>query len=370
MANTYKPIEETTFVDNKPIPGAMLKQVYDNIEQVDENQRKMQVNKVWNAGRTSFTNTDPDSETLPNNGTIIAPGDIVGYRVPDNTATDYDSRFLKVIPTDLYGCVIPVPFYKTKTSNKIQIAVSCQVVNSPVFMSTGYTLELDQDGTLTNYSPVIPLTYNLDSTYTYSSNFYNDATNSFSYDQIDPRDYNSSYGNTDPIQKYISTSSTSRLITFEHDVDLNSSGPSVAYLNMCPTWLNIAIFSDLGFTLYTDSLGKTEVNIVKIQDVNVISYRSIDLLPSAGSRTGNKVGFGVEIYHATDSSKKFYYSIIEYLPGLDTSTDLWDVDDLDLMIYPRLNEEIIATPSDYRINLYLSSEVNIFAINVRELYVP
>jgi hypothetical protein len=372
MANTYKPIEETTFTDNKPIPGAMLKQIYDNIEQVDENQRKIQVNKVWNAGRTIFTNTDTASETLPDGGTLITTAGIAGYRTPDNSATAVDSKFLQIYPFDLYGHIIAVPFWLTRTSNQIKITISCQVLTSPIVVSVGYSVDLIGEGGAVGPFPEPGLNYGRADGF--SSDFYNTAPAAFSYDQIDPRDYNSSLINRNT-KKYIpiSGATDTKMLTFILDnIDFDSEGPSIVYINILPTWVPIANFEAINFTLYTDELNRVEHNIVKVKVDKIvgIDYESLNILPTAGDQTGNKIPFGLEIYHVTDTSKKFYYGLVEYMPWLDTATNTWDVNGTDFMVYPRLNEEIVANPSDFRINFYQTSQVNMFAVNVRELYVP
>jgi len=371
MANEYKPIEETTFTDNKPVPGAMLKQIYNNLFEVDINQRKVQINKVWNAGRTSLTNTDEDSETLPDDGALIDPSEIVGYRTPDNLDAAFDSKFLQIFPFDLYGHIIAVPFWLTRTSNKIQITVSCQVRVSPIVMTVGYSSNLIGAERATGPFPEPGLTYNTGENFV--SEFYNTAATTFAYDQIDPKDYDNTLATTNT-RRYvpINSATDTKMLTFDLDIDFEEQGPSIAYINIWPTWFPTPNFTALIFDVYFDALGRVEPNIVKIFGAKAagVDYGSLNILPTAGDQTGNKIPFGIEVYHVTDTSKKFYYGLVEYLPEFDDVTRLWDPDGVNFMIYPKLNQEIIAAPSDFRINIYLTSQVNMFAINVREQYVP
>jgi hypothetical protein len=361
MSNNYNPLDETYFqTTDAPLPAGLLKEVYDNLRQVDLNQRKYQLLRAWNVGRTSIVPTDNDA---CNEGDVVPPIDLQGYTLTGGTFADNSTRGFQIIPCDPRGTVLTIPFFKSSTSNLIEVNLTYQLENSPMYMSSGYVMNPEiPEATIENY----PISAISGETFI-STDFYNDvAANIRELSPINdpPIVFAPVPGNT---RKQLATTGVASLVglaTFRMSVPLASQGAGSIMLSMSPTWNTLTLDTERVPVLYQDSVGRFDYNAIRdtVKDDTVSYAELMDL----NNTTGGKVPYGIHLYNPT-TGESYYHHVIMVTPGRNTLT--WDEDEVTWIVYPDLDQRVVDVPSDYRYDVHIASKITIFGISIRELYV-
>jgi len=361
MPNNYKPLDETYFQNtDAPVPAGLLKEVYDNLRQVDLNQRKYQALRAWNVGRTSIEVEDNDAF---NGGTKVNPGVFIGYPLSDGVNRDISTRGFQLIPCDPRGTVVSIPFYKSSTSNQVQVSMTYSIANSPALCCVGYSVGLTgTEGQITDlpFSPVTALDTGIVSSF-YQDGPYPDLR------RVNPIDDVITWVNTDKEKiLLLTTSGEIGLATFTIDIPFGNQGDSIIYLLFAPTWSTVLLdedASDRTLTILQDTNGLFDYNaFTDLVKDNVVSYSALN---DQLNVTGGKVPLGLKVYSTNNT---FYHHVLFVTPGRDGGA--WDTDEVCWVVYPDLNEDVILNPSLYRYDVHLANRTTIYGVNVRELFTP